>query len=64
MAYKNYGAVGLYCELSGKLSRHLLTKARTTKLRIGKTSAAERRLNVVYRYRQTTSDTGAYGLSV
>ncbi len=59
-----YGASGLYMEISGKLSRHLLTKARTAKLRLGKTPAASVSVNVIYRYRQTTSETGAYGLSV
>ena len=50
--------------LSGKLSRHLLTKSQTAKFRIGKTAAGSVKLNVTYRYRQTHSETGAYGLIV
>ena len=50
--------------LSGKLSRHLLTRGQTVFLRLGKTSFGTVGLNILYKYKQTESETGAYGLSI
>ncbi len=61
---RNYRGVGLYMTLSGKLSKQLLTRGQTVRLRLGKTSYAIVKNNVIFRYRQTHSETGAYGLTV
>lgn len=58
------GGVGFIYQMSGKFSRHLLTQARTRTTRLGKTSFAIVDHNIIYRYGQTHSETGAYGINL
>lgn len=50
--------------MSGKFSKHLLTQARTRTHRLGKTSFAVVNHSLIFRYRQSHSETGAYGINV
>ena len=59
---KKIGARGMYLALSGKLSRHLLTISRTSKLRLGKTAAGLVGYGALTDFGCYTSETGAYGL--
>jgi hypothetical protein len=61
---KHFGGIGIFMTMSGKLSKQLLTRGQTVRLRIGKTSYGIVRNNVIFRYRQTHSETGAYGLTI
>lgn len=56
--------VGLLFKMSGKFSKQLLTKARELKLSLGDYSFGKVENSITYRYRQTNSESGAYGLKL
>lgn len=61
--YKTCGARGIYILYGGKLSRHLLAKSRQLRLIVGKTGISAQSA-VYFAYKQTHSDTGAFGLTL